>query len=393
MKKKGVTTKVGANPFTPRSGQEPKTFIGRDKELKIFNKVLDTTKRKQYNHFVVLGNWGTGKTTLLKEFRKQAQLQQNLCSFVSVYEFTDKNLIAPTLHLLTQIPRNLPIKYERIKSFTKHMQGIGITLPIIGGGLEIGERKKYEGDTQTLLTQGLLELWKSIKDEVNTVVVFLDDVQNYYAVPEFMSVLKNVLSDEEIVEQTGFLFVLATTENGWTQFLKKFHPIGRYFVPVLKLSQFSREQTKHIVEKSLINSGVSFSKEIFDYIYDYSEGHPYQIQILCSYLYENQLNGKVNVGQFDTSITQTIDELGSIILDPLYSAASEQEKTVIKSISSSYRIYSFDEILELVKKEKINKNTLSSFLSRLTEKGLLLKVERGKYQIVSRLFYEFLKRQ
>jgi ATPase subunit of ABC transporter with duplicated ATPase domains len=65
----------GSNPFTPRSGQEPKVFIGREKELATFTKHLENMKVKRYDHFVVVGGWGTGKTTLLKEFRKIAHAQ------------------------------------------------------------------------------------------------------------------------------------------------------------------------------------------------------------------------------------------------------------------------------------------------------------------------------
>ncbi len=388
-----ITGNIGPNPFTPRSGQEPKVFAGRDKELIIFKKSLEAAKVKKFDHFVVLGNWGTGKTTLLKEFRKQAQSHRILSSFVSVHEFTGNDLLAPTIHMLTQIPRNLPVKFEYIKSFAKRMQGIGITLPIVGGGFEIGEKKKFDGDPQSLLIQGLLELWKSIKEETSTVVVFLDDVQNYAAVPEFMSVLKNVLSDEDIYEKTGFLFVLAATDEGWSQFLKKFHPIGRYFVPILKLAQFSEEQTIRIVENSLEGTGVTFSKEVLSSIYEYTEGHPYQLQIFCSYLYENQIDSKVNLKQLNVSLAQTLDELGPIILDPLYSSASEQEKAVIKLLSPSYKIYNFDEILRLVKTKKINKSSLSAIVARLSEKGLLTKIERGKYRIVNKLFNEFLEQQ
>ncbi len=387
-----ITGKIGPNPFTPRSGQEPKAFAGRDKELLIFKKSLESATQKKFNHFVILGNWGTGKTTLLKEFRKHAQLHRIVSSFVSVHEFTNNDLLAPVVHLLTQISRNLPIKYEYVKNFSKRMQGIGITLPIVGGGFEIGEKKKFDGDSQSLLIQGLLELWKSIKEK-GTVVIFLDDVQNYSAVPEFMSVLKNVLSDEDICAKTSFLFVLAVTEEGWAQFLIKYHPIGRYFIPILRLASFSLEQSISIVKKSLEGSGIIFSKEVINSVFEYTEGHPYLLQIFCLYLYENQINGEVNIEQLNTSLAQTLDELGPIILDPLFFLASEQEKEVVKLLSRSYKIYSFDDILKLVKVIKINKGSLSTILARLAEKGLLMKVERGKYRIINKLFNEYLDRR
>jgi len=386
---------IGPNPFTARSGQEPKVFLGREREIATFKKHLENTKGERYDHFVVVGGWGTGKTTLLKEFRKEAHAKRVLTSFVGIHEFTSSDLLAPVVHLLTHIPRNLPIRFERMKRFAKYLQGVGITLPIIGGGIEISQKKKFEGDPQGLLLQGLAELWQELKQETRALVIFLDDVQNYDAVAQFLSVLKSVLSDDDISKKTGYLFVLAATEDGWSQFLKKYHPIGRYFVPILRITPLSQEHTLRIAEDTLKGSGVAFSREVKEAVYEYTEGHPYQLQILCTYLYENQIKGRVDQEQLDVALSQTVDELGPIILDPLYSSASEQERATLQTMATEYRVYTFDDILKATQRDKIriSKGTLAAALARLSEKGLLVKMERGKYRLVNRLFNEFVLRQ
>lgn len=341
------TTAIKSNPFTPRSGLEPKVFLGREKEMEAFAKLLNNTKAKRYDHFVVVGSWGTGKTTLLKEFRKTVQTKKVLASLVSVHEFTSGDLLPPIIQLLTYIPRNLPIKFERFKRFTKYLQGVGVTLPVVGGGFEIGEKKRFDGDPQVLLLDGLVQLWQELKEETDALVVFLDDVQHYESVPQVLGVLKNVLSDDDIMKKTGYLFVVAAT------------------------------------------------KEVQEAVYDYTEGHPFQMQILCSYLYENQIGGKVERDQLDAALSQTLEELGPIVLDPLYSQASEQEKSVLQTMSSEYRVYGFDEILKQAEDQpdRISKGTLGPILARLNEKGLLVKLGRGKYRFVNRLFNEYVARQ
>jgi predicted transcriptional regulator of viral defense system len=42
---------------------------------------------------------------------------------------------------------------------------------------------------------------------------------------------------------------------------------------------------------------------------------------------------------------------------------------------------------------QIGKGALAAAVARLSEKGLLLKMERGKYRLVNRLFNEFVVRQ
>lgn len=390
-----ASTIIASNPFTPRSDQEPKVFLGRSKELDTFKKHLQKTKHKRFDHFVVVGGWGTGKTTLLKEFRKLAHVQSVLTSFLSVHEFKSGDLLGPVIQLLTHIPRNLPIKFDRMKRFSKYLQGVGVTLPVIGGGIEIGEKKRFDGDPQELLQEGLVQLWQELKEETDAVVVFLDDVQHYEAIPELLGGLKNVLSDDDILKKTRYLFVLAATEEGWSNFLRKNHPIGRYFVPILKIYPLLKEHSLQIIDETIKGTGVVFTPEVKEAVFDYTEGHPFQMQILCSYLYENQIMGKVTRNQLDSALSQTLDELGPIIIDPLYSSASEQEKIVLESLSVSFKTYAFEEILRVLKQKKIQiqKGPLSTMLSRLTEKGILLKMERGKYRIVNRLFNEFIARQ
>jgi hypothetical protein len=386
---------IASNPFTPRSGQEPKAFLGRDKEMDTFLKHLDKTKNKQYDHFVVLGGWGTGKTTLLKEFKKASQARRILTSFVSIHEFPDGDLLSPVIQLLTHIPRNLPIKFEGLKKFAKYLDGIGISFPVVGGGIEVGQRNRFKGDPQELLLDGLVRLWKELREQTDALIVFLDDVQNYMAVRQVLGILKNVLSDEEICTKTGYLFILSATEEGWADFLKKNEPIGRYFVPILRVQFLVKSDTHRIIDATLSKTGVIFSNEVKDAVYDYTEGHPYQLQIFCSYLYENQINGKVTRNQLDTALSQTLDELGPIVLDPLYSAASEQEKKLLEVLSKDYRTYEFEEILQRATKVRtgISRSSLGSVMARLIDKKLIIKMERGKYKIAGRLLHEFISRQ
>lgn len=386
---------IGPNPFTPRAGQEPKVFLGRDREIETFLKQLGKTRLKKYDHFVVIGGWGVGKTTLLKEFRKTAQAQKVITSFVSIHEFAAKDLLSPVVHLLSQIPRNLPIKFARLKRFANYLQGVGITFPVVGGGIEFAEKRKFHGDPQVLLLDGMLKLWRELKKEMDALVVFLDDVQNYGSVPEFLGLLKNVLSEDDIAGKTGYLFVLSATEDGWSKFLEKNHPIGRYFIPILRIENLSKKDTLLIIDAVLKGTGVEFENSVKEAVYEYTEGHPFQMQVLCSYLFDSQLKGKVGSAQLEGSLVRSLDELGPILLDPLLKLASEQEKTILEAMSAKYRIYSFDELVGLAKgsPNRISKGTLAAALARLTNKGILLKTERGKYRMVNRMFSEFLSRQ
>lgn len=387
--------KIAPNPFTPKSGIEPRVFLGREKEIEIFKKQLNRTKVSYFNHFIVIGDWGIGKTTLLKEYRKISQSQGILTSFVTVPKFTDKTLLSPTVHLMTQIPRSLPIKFEKIKRAINHLRGLGINFPIIGGGLNFPAKQRYKRDPQVLLLDSLVTLWKDLEKEMNVVIVFIDDVQNYEKISEFLTLLKNVLSDDEIAKHTGYLFVLSSTSSGWEDFLVKHHPLGRYFIPIVKLLNLEKERIPEIINGILRDTGVSFEKEVIREVVEYSEGHPFQMQILCDYLYESQVHGKVTMDCFESAFNNALDELGDIILEPLYTLASEQEKGTLHLMAENYTVTSVSEILSLLQgiQPQIDKKSLSVHLNRLKNKGLIQKVNRGHYKIISRIMSEYIRRK
>ena len=226
-------------------------------------------------------------------------------------------------------------------------------------------------------------------------VVFLDDAQLYAEVRKFLGILRNVLSDDELIAKSGYLFVLAATEQGWTEFLGRNNPIGRYFSPPVRVGAFNRAKTREIVDLTLRDSRVTFSPEVQNAVFEYTEGHPYQLQILCSYLYENQIRGRVGREQLDTALTQTLEEMGPLVLQPLLQDASENEGQVMKAICGIHYTFSFSDMQKAVRKAGIAvaHGPLATMAARLTEKGLLVKVGRGQYRIASRLLAEFVARQ
>jgi AAA+ ATPase superfamily predicted ATPase len=380
---------ITSNPFTPKSGWEPMVFAGREKEVEFFRKKLAEAKKGRCDHFLVLGDWGIGKTSLMKEFKKIAQKDGVLTSYFPIREFqkTDR-FVQATEQLIKEIPRGLPIKYENLKNFIEYLRGLGITLPVIGGGIQIPSKDMgLTGDPQVLLLEGLINIWEDVKKESDVVVVFLDDVQNYSDISGYLTILKNVLSYDEIID-TGFLFVLSSTPDGWMQFQKKHHPIGRYFTPRLKLKRLDKDEVFEILNKTLDNTGVIYEKDIKNKIHEYTGGHPYELQILCSYLYDNQISGRVTENVWEVSLNSTIENMGEILLDALYAETSMRERDMLYSMALEGMEFNWKKAHESVSQRypDFSENMVGSTLRRLVDKGLLTKPGRGLYAFQDKLF-------
>ncbi|MDD5259921.1 MAG: ATP-binding protein [bacterium] len=281
------------NPFTPKTGWEPKIIVGRDSDLEFFSRKLYEARRGRCDHFIVTGGWGMGKTSLLLKYKKIAEAHHVFTSFVSINEFNRKNTdLDGVKYLIEQIPRRFPLPLLQLKNFMKEMKALDVE--VIGRGLNFSS--KVEGiHPQTLLTDVLLALWQDIQEHSEAGVILLDDVQNFQPINSLFTILKNVLTDEQIINRTKFLFILSSVPTGWEKFLAKHHPIGRYFSPRIQLQKLNKADMKKVILANLEDTGVEFEEEVIKRVIHHSEGNPYQLQQACASLYDKQIGGKVSL--------------------------------------------------------------------------------------------------
>jgi len=379
------------NPFTPKSGWGPKIFAGRKDEFEFLDKKLEEARNGRSDHFLVLGEWGIGKTSVLKEFKRIAQEKGFISSLITVREFRKtEDLTDAVEHLVETIPSKLPLDLKKLKKFASQIDSLGIQ--VLGTGFQLS-RATERTDPQTFLLRCLHVLWEDLKDETDVLLVLLDDVQNFDRVSEIFTLIKNVLSDEEIVK-TGYLFAISCTPEGWSKFMQLHHPIGRYFTPRLTLKRLSGEECYQVIDRTLEETGVVFEENIKDKVYEYTEGHPYELQVLCSNLYDTGIKGRVTLDQWSPALNETLLNLGEMVWDVMYNGASEQERKVLYAVASLDKPSSRKEITNFIEvcNLGLSGNVVGVLLGRLLEKGLLAKPDKYQYGLVDKLFMEYILR-
>lgn len=380
---------VKPNPFTPQSGWEPKSFKGRENQLSNFKKsIKDAILTDRPNHTIILGDWGIGKTSLLKLLKKIAQEEGYLASFCSIPKFTEKDATSDVVNLIIEeLFRGFPV-IKGISQLKEEIEGIGVSVAGFGGQIT---RKKKARSPQTLLADILLLLWKHLNSKL--AVILIDDIQNFNVIPQVMDILRLVLSREEIISNTNYLFVLTSTPQGWDYFLDKHDPIGRFFRKRELIENLSKDDTIKIITETLKGTGVKFNKEIVGSIYSYTMGHPYELQVLCSNLYESQIKGLVSNEQWNTAFKTTLLDLGHDYFDSLYRKASDREEALLGLMcngNSEMTIKDMQEsICEIDKSYPVKDVRL--YIYRLVEKGLLRRMDKGKYRIIDNMFGEYLR--
>jgi hypothetical protein len=377
---------IKPNPFTPQSGWEPKVFGGRGKQIELFTKVMRDAVAGRPNHMVVLGEWGIGKTSLLKQFKKITQGKGYLGSFCSVGRFTEKDTVQNGISLISEeMIRGFP-KIGGVRSFLENLEAVGISIAGFGGQIS---KKKTALQPQTYLAEFLLEMWRQLKTKL--AVVLIDDIQNFSTIPQVLDILRLVLSKDEVIQNTRYLFILSSTPDGWRFFLDKHDPIGRFFRKRESLDCLSRGETLQIMEDILKDTGVSFSQKIKERIYTYTLGHPYELQVLCSNLYESQLQGRVDEAEWEQAFKNALWELGREYFEALYRKASGREETILLTLAKAKTDLSITESAKRVgaQHKDFPLNNVKHFLYRLETKGLIKRTERKGFKILDPMFREY----
>ncbi|MFW6273188.1 MAG: BREX system ATP-binding domain-containing protein [bacterium] len=380
---------IKPNPFTPKSGMEPKVFINRKKEIKLFKRRIDETKSGITNHYIINGQWGSGKTSLLRYFRLIAQEEDFYASYFLAREITeDTPDIEICVHIIQSILRNIPSKLlKKSNNTTKTIEGFGIQ--VLGSGFNISFKSEENKliDPQIFLADSLLNIWKDILQYTKALIVLIDDVQNFSKVQRIFTILKNVLSEQNILDEAKILFILSSTIKGWEPFIEKNHPIGRFFIPRIELKNLKQKETIRLINLILEDTGVTFSDFIKENIYKYTKGHLFPIHALSNALYDNHKKGKVTKSEWENGFEEGLLYLGNSVFDGIVNNISDNELKIIKSLKVDYS----NKISDI--KEQVKIKSINEYLRRLVDKGVLVSPKRGEYVICNRMLWEYIQRK
>ncbi|PIP54074.1 MAG: hypothetical protein COX07_07315 [Bacteroidetes bacterium CG23_combo_of_CG06-09_8_20_14_all_32_9] len=380
---------IKPNPFTPKSGLEPKVFINRDKEISFFNKRISESKQGNINHYIINGIWGSGKTSLLRYFKLIAQEQKcSACYFLAGDLPENISDIEINIHIVQSILRNIPHNLSKKNSrLFKSIRSFGIQ--VLGSGFNISFEmdKNKIIDSQIFLIDGLLNIWKDIAEYTDLLVILIDDIQNYSKVQRLFTTLKNVLSDKTIINETKILFILSSTVEGWKPFIKMNHPIGRFFIPRMELINFDKENTIKLVNAVIKDTGVIFTADVKEKIFQYTDGHLFQIHALGRALYDNHKNGKVTDTEWEKGFEEALFYLGTSVYEGIVTGISDNEIKIINGL----KLFENNKIRDI--NRRVNIKSINKYLRRLVDKGILKAISRGEYIIPDKLLGEYLHRK
>lgn len=391
--KHNINNKVFKNPYSPQYPASPEYFADRSEAIVYFSKtVLNCARLKPPSpvNFIVLGDWGIGKTSLM--YKMEQVVLTNLSRKISAFCFhlsldptTCKDWDKFCSEFLNQLRRNFTATKglkEKIRSQIKKWE-ISFTIP------PVSVRRKRSFALPSF-SDSLETLWKKHLENsgIDMALLFLDDIHYFMQVGQSDAYFALRNAFQELARRgCNFSLILSGPRLLFTEMVDLAEPFIRFFHPFY-LESFELEGTKEAILKriSVNQLRLKLADDVIFRIHEKTEGHPYFVMFV---MYEllNALRGEghITLIDFERHWTSIASSLENTVFIGHLGRASEKEREILRKIAF------LDEMIVSPSMIKGLKGT-SMLFSRLERKGLLIKEERGKYKLFHPLFKEYLKK-
>jgi len=289
------------------------------------------------------------------------------------------------LTFLTQLKRTYEVSAgikEKIRMEIPKWK-ITFSLPLVSI-----ERAKEE--KRPSLVDSLEDLWKThlASSKVDICLLFLDDVHYFLQADQSDAYFTIRNTFQELARrECNFSLVMTGPKMLFRGIVDLAEPFTRFFHPFY-LEPFTFEGTKEAINKRIVANKLElrFSEEVIYAIHEKSKGHPYFIMFI-TYELINLLGPKKKVSQkeFDECWPRIVSILEKNVFVNRLGEVSEKEREVLLKVSLIEEPFVSPSMIKGIK-------GVTQFFSRLERKGILLKKDRGRYELFHPLFKEYLRK-
>jgi hypothetical protein len=379
------------NPYAPGAGQRPPELAGRDRELEVFDVVLERVARGRPERSLMLtGLRGVGKTVLLNTLRSQAI--GRLWGSGKIEARPDQSLRRPVSAALHMAVRELAPHHrapDRIDEFLGVLKAFalranaanaklrdrwqpGIDVPARAGRADSGD---IEIDLVELFTDAA-----SVATDVGTgIALFIDEMQDLG--PEDISALcaacheLSQLGAPLIVVGAGLphLPAVLSAAKSYSERLFRYQRIDR-------LDRLSADQA---LGAPASREEVEYEQKALDLLYEKSGGYPYFVQAYGKATWDHAPRSPITAEDVRVAAPEAEAELAVGFFGSRYERATPAEREYMRAMAALSAAEPTDDMDAAVPTADIAKQlgrkpaSLSPARDALIKKGLIYSGERG----------------
>ena len=392
------------NPFKPNSPIFRWMFTWRANEIENIDQALFQTRNWNPNNILLIWERWIWKTSLLSLSKHFAEWEINYWS--DQYNFLTVNIILTENTTLVDLAKSINKSIERqfkkinpelnwIKQiwwFLSRLQVAGVSLKDNSSQLITNEEFIDDFiysliDTIKSITEdnSYIELW--LKEKKDGIVLLIDEWDKACDNLHIWSFLK-ILSERLEMESANKMLVIMAWLPKTRNVLRKSHESSlrlfhEYILPPLNI-----EEVKYLVKKSIEDSNnkssttLKITEKACDLIYTYSEWYPHFVQHIWYSAFNANTDSKIDeddVSDWFFAKYWALYQIGKIYYESVYNnITSAKQKQILWIMSEKWNTWTKLQFLK--KKFKWNESTLNSGLKSLTERNIVLKNEKVKWE-------------
>ena len=404
------------NPYAPGAGQRPPELAGRDRELGMFDVVLERVARGRPERSLVLtGLRGVGKTVLLNAARSQAI--NRLWGSGKIEARPDQSLRRPIAAALHMAIRELAPHHrapDRIDGFLGVLKAFALRTPAIPRGRKSAPtRDRWQPGIDVPATSGradsgdieidLVELLTdaaSVATDVGTgIAIFIDEMQDIPA--EDVSAL--CAACHELSQTSAPLIVVGAGLPHLPAVLSAAKSYSERLFRYQRIDRLDRVAADHALAAPAGREGVEYETKALDALYEASGGYPYFVQAYGKATWDHAPRSPITAADVEVAAPEAAAELAVGFFGSRYERATPAEREYMRAMASlnAAELPEGDDpcrdgavsTAEIARSLGRRPASLSPARDALIKKGLVFSGERGTVAFTVPHFGRYLRAQ
>jgi len=392
------------NPYAPGAGQRPPELAGRDRELEVFDVVLERVARTRPERSLVLtGLRGVGKTVLLNSLRSQAinrlwgtgkiearpdQPMRRALSgalHMAVRELAPRHRAPDRIEDFLAVLKAFALRSNPVNAKLRERWQPGIDVPAASGRADSGD---IEIDLVELFTDAA-----GIATDVGTgIALFIDEMQDLS--PEDVSALCAACHE---LSQTGApLIVVGAGLPHLPAVLSAAKSYSERLFRYQRIDRLDRISADQALCAPALREGVEYQAKALDALYEASGGYPYFVQAYGKATWDHAPRTPITDADVRVAAPEAEAELAVGFFGSRYERATPAEREYMRAMATLSTVDSEGEAVptaEVARTLERKPASLSPARDALIKKGLIYSGERGTVAFTVPHFARYLRTQ
>lgn len=386
------------NPFNPGSGVPPPYLAGRERHIESFHSMLKGIEDGHVENLILSGLRGTGKTVLVEEFSKicvkNGFLPVKRLQFSKKYCDPAEFAGALECDIRASVERFSKLRSvkSRLSASLSHIKPKKVGIPEVFYYEPSYEPSKIPFEDH--LKEYLSSNWSVFENSAYKGVILLFDEfhtvfdvpsRRWFALSDFLGALNDVQR-----EGCRYFAVFSGLPSLHLN-IKKARSYSERMYKTVNVGNLGEDETRLAITNPLRRSRFGFEGRLVDRVTDDTGRYPYFIQFYCKEIINGAGKRQISLKDYDLIRPAIIRQLDTDFFGPRMEMLSRDEERAILSMAESA---DSDITFEFIRKRTaIPRTSISKYLTRLEEKGLIYNYKRGVYRFSIPMLREHLARR